>query len=175
MTQVNGGYGVPPVYNQQQNYPTQQVQATNNVNGVNPYGRPDAYQPPQQQQGGIGGLFNSSTNKPYVTKQTVMTGLTGAAVGFMVGGPIGAVIGGVIGLLLSIIMNVIKIKKEEKAAANGNPNGQQPVPANMYAQQAQQQQQQLAQRQQQQQMQQFNQSGQQNSQQNQNGFNPYQK
>ncbi len=146
MTQVNGGYGVPPVYNQQQNYSTQQVQSTNNVNSVNPYGKPDAYQPPQQKQGGIAG--NSSTNKSYITKQTVMTGLSGAVIGFMVGGPIGAAIGAVIGLLLSIIMNAIKIKKEEKNSANSTSNEQQPIPANMYSQERLQQEQQREQQEQ---------------------------
>jgi hypothetical protein len=54
--------------------------------------RPDQYQQNRpQQQGGLGGLFNNANNKPYVTKQSVMTGLTGAAVGFMVGGPMGAI------------------------------------------------------------------------------------
>lgn len=121
MTSVNPNSGVNTNYYQQG---AGQPQPATYVPGMNNSYRPDQFQQqqPAQQQGGLGGLFNSSNNKPYVTKQSVMTGLTGAAVGFMVGGPIGALIGGVIGLLLSVIMNVVNMNKAKK-----NPVPQQPM------------------------------------------------
>ncbi|MFN8673396.1 MAG: DUF456 domain-containing protein [Candidatus Sericytochromatia bacterium] len=173
MTQINGSYGAQPVYGPQQNYNVQQPQATGYNPNVNPYNRPDMYQP--QQQNGLGSIFSSANNKPYVTKQSVMTGLTGAVAGFMIGGPMGAVIGGVIGLLLSVIMNVIKIKKEE-GQANGMPRPQNgAIPAQMPNNYMSYDQQQM-QRMQQQQMQQINQQQmQQQGQQGQQTFNPYQR
>lgn len=158
MTSVNPNSGVNTNYYQQG---PSGPQPTTYVPGMNNSYRPDQFQqqmPGQQQGGGLAGLFNNSNNKPYVTKQSVMTGLTGAAVGFMVGGPIGALIGGAIGLLLSVIMNIVNMNK-----ANKNPVPQQPMqiypnqqgPQNSNA--AQQQYYQRMQQQQQQQMYQYQQ------------------
>lgn len=173
MTSVNPNSGVNTNYYQQG---AGGPQPTTYVPGMNNSYRPDQYQQNRpQQQSGLAGLFNNSNNKPYVTKQSVMTGLTGAAVGFMVGGPMGALIGGIIGLLLSVVMNIINMNKSNK-----NPVPQQPMqiyPNQQGGQQqyqtnnsAQQQYQQRLQQQQNQQMEQYQQR--QQSQYN-NQYNPY--
>lgn len=164
MTQVNGNSGIQPVYGQQQNYGQQPVQNASYNPNVSPYNRPDAYRPQQQGGGGMGSFFDSSQNKPYVTKQSVITAATAAVAGFAIAGPVGAVVGGLIALLASVIMNVISIKKGESQSQQ-----QQAIPAQMTPEQ-------LAERQRQQQLQaqQMQQQAQQTSGQ-QNTFNPYKK
>ena len=170
MTSVNPNSGVNTNYYQQG---AGGPQPTTYVPGANNSYRPDQFQQnrPQQQGGGLGGLLNNANNKPYVTKQSVMTGLTGAAAGFMIGGPMGALIGGIIGLLLSVIMNIVNMNKASK-----NPVPQQPMQiypnqqGQMPNNSAQQQYQQRLQQQQNQQMAQYQQQ-QQNQQQGQ--YNQY--
>jgi predicted lipid-binding transport protein (Tim44 family) len=119
MTSINPNSGVNTNYYQQG---AGAPQPATYVPGMNTSYRPDQYQQNRpQQQGGLGGLFNNANNKPYVTKQSVMTGLTGAAVGFMVGGPMGAIIGGAIGLLLSVIMNIVNMSRANKSQVPQQP------------------------------------------------------
>ena len=156
MTQINGNQGVNTnYYNQGPN----QAQQAPNATGVNSNYRPDQFQQPNKPQSGIAGLLGGGEKKPYVTKQSVMTGLAGAAAGFMIGGPVGAVIGGLIGLLLSVIMNIMKMSKDAK-----NPVPQQPMQIYPNQQQGASSNQSYQQRMQQQQAQQANQQIQQNGQ-----------
>lgn len=166
MTSINPNQGVNTSY---YNQGTSGPQPATYVPGMNNSYRPDQFQQTNPQQGsGIGGLFNSANNKPYVTKQSVMTGLAGAGIGFMLGGPVGALIGGLIGLLLSVIMNVVNIKKAEKSQVPAQP--MQIYPNQQQGANAQQQ---YYQRMQQQQTQQGYQQQQQNGQGTPQQYNPY--
>ncbi len=166
MTQINNSTGVNTNYYNQGPQPTQ---VATHVPGANPNYRPDQFQQQtnQPKQTGIGGLLGGE-KKPYVTKQSVMTGLAGAGVGFMVGGPIGAVIGGVIGLLISVIMNIVNMKKTDNNLIPQQPMQIYPNQQNSGTTANQQYQQRL----QQQQAQQANQQIQQNGQYSPQQYNP---
>lgn len=161
MTSINPNQGVNTSYGYQ---PTAGVQPTSYAAGVNTNYATDQYKQTQMNQkpAGLAGIFGGE-KKPYVTKQSVMTGLAGAGVGFMVGGPVGAIIGGVIGLLISVIMNIVNMKKSA-----ANPIPAQPMQIYPNQQQMQgmnsKQQQEYMQRMQQQQQQQAYQQAQQNGQ-----------
>ncbi|MBC7475381.1 MAG: hypothetical protein H7263_13910 [Candidatus Sericytochromatia bacterium] len=151
MTQIPSNSGANPIYGNQQTNGTQPASYV--PQGGNTSYKPDQYNAPQTQQQG-GGLFSmGGGNKPYVTKQTVMTAGALALGGFMIAGPIGGIIGGIIGLLVGIFMNMSKMKKDGQGQ-----QGQQAIPAQMNGmtpqQQQQMQQQQNQQTEQQQQMQQ---------------------
>ncbi len=153
MTQIPSNSGANPIYGNQQANGAQP--ATYIPQGGNTSYRPDQYNAPQTQQQG-GGLFGmGGENKPYVTKQTVMTAGALALGGFMIAGPIGGIIGAIVGLLIGIFMNVSKMKKDGQ-------QGQQAIPAQMNGMSPQQQQQmQMQQNQQAQQQQQMQQQQQQ--------------
>ncbi len=164
MTQVYGNYGAQPVYGAQQ--PAGAGPVTYSPGMPTPY-RNDQFQNTQQNNGGLlGGL--TANNKPYVTKQTVITAAALGIGGFLCFGPIGGIIGAIVGLLIGIFSNMSKMKSEEKMAQQ-QPNGGMPT-QQMYSQNQPMSanQQYYQQRMQQQQQQQQQQGGQQQP------FNPYQ-
>ena len=142
MTQVSGSSGVNPIYNTQTVNSAQPVVYNPQVQGYSS----DQFQTTQMQPKSSGFLGLGGTNKPYVTKSTVVMAAGLAIGGFMIGGPIGGIIGGIIGLLVGIFKNMSAMKKQQQAQG---PQGQ-VIPAQGYNQQMIQQQQQMSLQQQQQ-------------------------